>query len=127
MKYVSKEKLKYYNTKVKDYVANKKDNSTIINNSNDKFEVVGIKDQKTLTVNKMWTGTIEEYNAIANKDSSTFYYITDGTETNNGDGDCEKLSNKVNTINSSSTDTQYPSAKCVYDLVGDIERLLGGI
>ena len=32
----------------------------------------------------------------------------------------ELLSNKVTSISSSSTDTQYPSAKCVYDLVGDI-------
>ena len=36
----------------------------------------------------------------------------------------EVASNKVTTINSSSTDTQYPSAKCVYDLVGNIESLL---
>ena len=36
----------------------------------------------------------------------------------------ELLSNKVTSISSSSTDTQYPSAKCVYDLVGDIQTLL---
>lgn len=32
--------------------------------------------------------------------------------------------NKVTSISSSSTDTQYPSAKCVYDIVGDIESIL---
>lgn len=32
----------------------------------------------------------------------------------------EDTSNKVTTLSSSSTDTQYPSAKCVYDLIGDI-------
>ena len=36
----------------------------------------------------------------------------------------EDKSNKVTSISSSSTDTQYPSAKCVYDIVGDIETLL---
>ena len=39
----------------------------------------------------------------------------------------EDKSNKVTSISSSSTDTQYPSAKCVYDLVGDIETLLAAI
>ena len=36
----------------------------------------------------------------------------------------EVLTNKVTSISSSSTDTQYPSAKCVYDIVGDVETLL---
>lgn len=35
--------------------------------------------------------------------------------------------NKVTSLSSSSTDTQYPSAKCVYDLVGNIEALLASI
>ena len=39
----------------------------------------------------------------------------------------ESTSNKVTSLSSSSTDTQYPSAKCVYDLVGDIETLLSSI
>lgn len=39
----------------------------------------------------------------------------------------EQTSNKVTSISSSSTDTQYPSAKCVYDIVGDIETLLQGV
>ena len=39
----------------------------------------------------------------------------------------ELLANKVTSISSSSTDTEYPSAKCVYDVIGDIETLLGGI
>lgn len=33
----------------------------------------------------------------------------------------------VTSISAQSTDTQYPSAKCVYDLVGDIETLLAAI
>jgi hypothetical protein len=39
----------------------------------------------------------------------------------------EDTTNKVTSLSSSSTDTQYPSAKCVYDLVGDIETLLAAI
>lgn len=42
----------------------------------------------------------------------------------------EDKANKVTSISSSSTDEQYPSAKCVYDLVGNInatlETILGG-
>ena len=39
----------------------------------------------------------------------------------------ENSSNKVVSLSSSSTDTQYPSAKCVYDIVGDIESVLDAI
>lgn len=39
----------------------------------------------------------------------------------------ETANNKVTSISSSSTDTQYPSAKCVYDLVGDINTALDTI
>ena len=39
----------------------------------------------------------------------------------------ENTSNKVTSLSSSSTDTQYPSAKCVYDLIGDIESLLSEV
>lgn len=40
----------------------------------------------------------------------------------------EATTNKVTSLSSSSTDTQYPSAKCVYDfvnsIVGDINTML---
>ena len=36
----------------------------------------------------------------------------------------ETANNKVTTISNDSTDTQYPSAKCVYGLVGNIESIL---
>lgn len=39
----------------------------------------------------------------------------------------EASTNKVTSLSSSSTDTQYPSAKCVYDLIGDVESLLSAI
>lgn len=36
----------------------------------------------------------------------------------------ENNSNKVTSIDENSTDTQYPSAKCMYDLIGNVETLL---
>lgn len=39
----------------------------------------------------------------------------------------EDSANKVPSISSTSTDDQYPSAKCVYDVVGDIESLLSAL
>lgn len=37
------------------------------------------------------------------------------------------LSNLVTSLSSSSTNTQYPSAKCVYDIIGNVESLLAAI
>ena len=39
----------------------------------------------------------------------------------------EQTANKVTSLSAQSTDTQYPSAKCVYDIVGDIETLLAAL
>ena len=39
----------------------------------------------------------------------------------------EQTSNKVTSLSNASTDTQYPSAKCVYDLIGDVESLLSEV
>ena len=39
----------------------------------------------------------------------------------------ESISNKITELSSTSTDTQYPSAKCVYDIIGDVESLLAAI
>lgn len=39
----------------------------------------------------------------------------------------QETNNLVTTLSASSTNTQYPSAKCVYDLVGNIETLLASI
>lgn len=36
----------------------------------------------------------------------------------------EDISNKVTSISSSSTDTQYPSARCVYNIIGNINTIL---
>lgn len=39
----------------------------------------------------------------------------------------EDVSNKVTSLSSSSTDSQYPSAKCVYDIIGDVESILSEV
>ena len=38
--------------------------------------------------------------------------------------DYEQNTNKVTSLSANSTDTQYPSAKCVYDIVGNVESIL---
>lgn len=66
------------------------------------------------------TRTYEQY---LNGNMSMF--ISKGTLENVITGkNFETATNKVTSLSSSSTDTQYPSAKCVYDLVGDIESIL---
>ena len=50
---------------------------------------------------------------------------TDGTyKSYNLSDNYENSTNKVTSLSSGSTDTQYPSAKCVYDLIGDVETIL---
>lgn len=39
----------------------------------------------------------------------------------------EATSNKVQSVSSSSTHDQYPTAKCLYDMVGNVETLLAAI
>ena len=56
--------------------------------------------------------TSGSYNDLSNKPDLSVYQTT---------------ANLVTTISSSSTDSQYPSAKCVYDLVGDINTALDTI
>lgn len=72
--------------------------------------------------------TQAQYDALVSSgavDSNTFYIITDASAFD--------PSTKVDTsaittsITSSSTDAQVPSAKAVYDTIGDIETLLSQI
>lgn len=71
-------------------------------------------------------------------DAATVYFQGDGKEAQfikNGitysgtfaNIGIELTANKVTTLSAASTDTQYPSAKCVYDLVGDIDTILQNI
>lgn len=64
-------------------------------------------------------GGIEGYQTTTEADAK---YLT--TASIEGKQD---TSNLVTSLSAESTDTQYPSAKCVYDLLGDIETLLSQI
>lgn len=56
--------------------------------------------------------TSGSYNDLSNKPSLSSY---------------QTIANLVTSVSSSSTDTQYPSAKCVYDIVGDVETLINAL
>lgn len=60
-------------------------------------------------------------------DNSTLNNYYTKTRTDELLGDKEDESNKVTSISSESTDIQYPSAKCVYNIVGDIATTLDTI
>ena len=91
------------------------DNLSITSNENNEIQTVGVIDVNNNTsAVKTWTGTKEEYNALEVKNSNTLYYITDDYE------EPEVVSNKVNIIDASSTNEQYPSAKAVYDSIQGI-------
>jgi len=62
--------------------------------------------------------TEAQFAELTNVDSNQLYLTEDTSES---------TTNKVTSLSSSSTDNQYPSAKCVYDLVGDVESLLNNI
>ena len=116
------------------------DNSSIVKNSNDEIQTIGVIDQKTGNTNKEWTGTLSEYNAIDEKDLNTLYYITDEaisyndlsnkptipskvSELTNDKGyltEHQDISGKENTSNKSSSyttssTTTYPNTKALVD------------
>ena len=39
----------------------------------------------------------------------------------------QTTANLVTSLSNASTDTEYPSAKCVYDIIGDVESLLAQV
>lgn len=78
-------------------------------------------------VENIVTLTAAQYDALATKDEHTAYIVTDRGVSTSEAGQKELVSNKVTSLSSSSTDEQYPSAKCVYDIVGDIETLLAAL
>lgn len=80
----------------------------------------------SLSVNIAGSGTRPTYNSnsLALYDDVPTTYVSSVNGDSGAITNVEKTTNKVTSISSSSTDTQYPSAKCVYDLVGDIDTLL---
>lgn len=90
-------------------------------------EKIPVSDTQYLTPAQIATSKqvhlTDESDMPASPDAGTLYLIDDDGST----ASYEQTSNKVTSLSSSSTDTQYPSAKCVYDLVGDIETLLNAL
>lgn len=80
---------------------------------------------ENLIINKL---TKAQYESIANPDPAQLYFITDevisSSDVVNALGYTpENVANKTTTLSSSSTDTQYPSAKAVYDQIANIDTL----
>ena len=80
-------------------------------------------DDETTQVGIYYT-TIDSGNPVVNKITvNASKVIATGTRPTANFADVsgkEDVSNKVTSISSSSTDAQYPSAKCVYDLIGGV-------
>ena len=70
-------------------------------------------------------GGTSDYDQLSNRPSINGTTLT-GNKTAANLG-LEATANKVTSLSSASTDTQYPSAKCVYDLVGDVESALAAL
>lgn len=83
----------------------------------EKAKHFGLKAVQDVKVNGMSVFDGEEANIILKN-------INGKTITGTGDLLLEIPNNKVTTIDENSTDEEYPSAKCVYDIIGDIESLL---
>lgn len=76
---------------------------------------VAIEDDPSVPeINKVTDNNMNEIKSVVNNNA-------DVLET------AEVTTNKVTSISSASTNTQYPSAKCVYDIVGDIATALDTI
>lgn len=68
-----------------------------------------------------------ELPAVTGSDNGKVLKVVNGAWAKGNETGNESTSNKVTSLSSSSTDTQYPSAKCVYDLIGDVETLLAAL
>lgn len=89
----------------------------------------------TLTIQKNST-TVQTFTANASSDVTCNITVPTATSdltndsgyiTNSAITNMQTTTNLVTSISSLSTDTQYPSAKCVYDIIGDIESLLSQV
>lgn len=73
--------------------------------------------------------TIKQGQQLALLSLSNNNLLVNGSEllTSSAIANMQTTGNLVTSISSSSTDSQYPSAKCVYDIIGDIETLLQAV
>ena len=76
----------------------------------------------------MTKAAYDSNNAVANAGGINAFIEGKGYLTQHQDiSGKENTSNKVTSISSASTNNQYPTAKCVYDIVGNIEALLAEV
>lgn len=84
------------------------------------------------TAIRLWTGAASSGGGVTSFNGQTgdVTYTAPVTSVNGQTGAVTGLQttgNLVTSVSSSSTDSQYPSAKCLYDMVGNIESLLAAI
>lgn len=91
-------------------------------NSNQSADIYPIKFASSAIV----AGAISANETVIFYFDGSAYNIVSNDHGGGGSG-YELTLNKVTSLSSSSTDTQYPSAKCVFDIIGDIESLLAAI
>ena len=84
------------------------DDRCIIKYENSNYRFARLQDGVIRLYTVMDNFTSGKYIALVNQNGSLLFYETGSTS-------WEVPSNKVTSLSSSSTDTQYPSAKCVYD------------
>ena len=77
------------------------------------------KDSSNNIIGFVFDGTNNGIEYMATRGSTENWNITDRP--------IETIYNKVTSISSSSTNTQYPSAKCVYDEINTVKRNIGEI
>lgn len=75
------------------------------------------------------TNNVISVNGVQTNETTLAAVATSGSYNDllNVPNNLQTTSNLVTTISSSSTNAQYPSAKCVYDIVGDIESAINTI
>lgn len=95
------------------------------NISNNQFTLRSFKqsDSSWSTSSVSLENVVNKKTTITGNESSTTYYPTTKAVADYA----EAKTNKVTSLSSSSTDVEYPSARCVYNLIGDVETLLSNI
>ena len=68
-----------------------------------------------------------EYQIQMENNHPIYYYKNGQIRLWTNAGNVQITDNLVTSISSLSTDTEYPSAKCMYDIIGDVETLLAAI
>lgn len=96
--------------------------------TNNVISVDGVTTSEVTLATVATTGAYSDLTGTPTIPTTTSALTNDsGFITNSALSEYQVTSNLVTSVSSSSTDTQYPSAKCVYDIVGDIETLLSQV